>query len=1524
MNVTNTGAGSLVVYCIRLFTGSSFTNTVQNNTIGTAVAPIAETSSATGSRLIGLYSQSGINIVTGNTVGYLSTNAPNVGLTSAASVIGLWSDDTSATVGNNISQNTVRFLSNSAAAAAVTVTGLHYNGSTTGTHNVQRNFIHSLSTASTSATAIVNGIAVQAGATTYKNNMVVLGNDMTANSPQINGILEPAGTDNFYNNSVYVGGTAVAAGTANSFAFQSSVITNVRNFRDNIFYNARSNGPATGKHYAIRVGGTAPNPAGLTSNNNILLANGIGGFTGLFNALDQATIANWQSATGQDLNSYALDPQYLAPTAATPDLHINPSVTTPIEGNGFLIAAVTDDFDGQVRSGLTPTDIGADAGIFLGVDLAPPTITYTALVNTSSTTNRTLATTITDLSGVPTAGIGLPVIYYRKGSIDPYVANQCVFVSGSSYDCVIDYSLVTGGSVVAGDLIQYYVAAQDTPGNVTTSPSAGASGFTANPPAAATPPTPPASYLIATALSGSLTVGSGGNYSSLTNAGGLFEAINNNVLSGNLTIDIISDLAAETGVVALNQWIEEGVGGYTLLLRPSGAPRVVSGTSTVSGLINLNGADRVTIDGSLTAGTDRSLTLTNLNTAGVVVWIRSTSTGDGAGNNTVKNCLIAGSTGTTTIGGVLASGSVLGGDAEAPNSNNTIQNNVFTKVQNAMYLRGGGVSLDQNWLVTGNTMGSAVVAEKLGFRGMLIGNSESFTVSNNTILGVVSSASSTATMQGIQVALAVNGGTITGNTISDIKQINTGGWGSAGILLGASNAAAGVTVLNNLIWDVASFGFNGVGSADNGYGLVVATGSGYNIYANSIQLNTDQTAATGITAAVNILSTVTAPAAVDLRDNILASIQTVGTRYGVLCSAPATVFANINYNDYFAQNVGFLGGAQATLGAWQTATGQDANSLAVDPLVVSATDLHLQLTSPMLNAGTALASVTVDFDNDPRPPTSPDIGADEIVQADLAITKDDGVGSVLPGGTVTYTIVASNTAAGSNNAPGSVVADTFPAILSCSTTCVGTGGGTCTAGPILTDINDTVNLPAGGSVTYTAVCSVSPSASGSITNTATVTAPVGIPDPALANNSATDVDIVGTITADLAITKTDGVTSAIPGNSVTYTIVASNTGPQPAPSATVADTFPAACTSVPWTCAGAGGGTCTASGSGNINDTVNLPTGGSVTYTATCTIDASATGSLSNTATVASAIFDPNLANNSATDTDALAPTADLAITKTDGVTVVSPGTNTTYTIVASNSGPSSAPTAAVVDNFPAACTSVNWTCAGSGGGTCTASGSGNINQSANLPSGGSVTFTAVCAISGSATGTLSNTATIGVGVNDPNTANNSATDVDSLSNVIFIDGFESGDTSQWSIVVPLTLTVYNSQPIVHDASSTAFDYDFAALVSGAELAPSAIAFVTDPAGRPLFQIAARRVGADSPLEWTLEVMGSGRSSWVEVAEVGQQVRIEWSGADQSNLGHVAVWLDGRLALWVDGFAPTTAPAAVKMLRGPAAAPGTE
>jgi len=446
--------------------------------------------------------------------------------------------------------------------------------------------------------------------------------------------------------------------------------------------------------------------------------------------------------------------------------------------------------------------------------------------------------------------------------------------------------------------------------------------------------------------------------------------------------------------------------------------------------------------------------------------------------------------------------------------------------------------------------------------------------------------------------------------------------------------------------------------------------------------------------------------------------------------------------------------------------------------------------------GTLSNTATVTIAGDPNAANNSATDTDTLTpQSDLAVTNIDGVTTATPGGSVTYTITASN--AGPSNAPGATLADTFPASETCTWTCVGAGGGTCTASGA-GNINDTVNLPSGGSITYTASCAISAAATGTLSNTATVAAPAGVTDPTPGNNSATDNDTLAP-SADLAITKTDGVTTATPGGSVIYTITASNAGPSNAPGSTVADTFPAAETCT-WTCVGASGGTCTASGNGNINDTASLPASGSITYTASCSISASASGSLTNTATVAApaGVTDPTPGNNSATDTDVLGASADLSIINTDSVTTATPGGSVTYTITASNAGPSNAPGSTVADTFPASLT-CSWTCAGAGGGTCTASGNGNINDTASLPAGGSITYTASCSISASASGSLTNTATVAApaGVTDPTPGNNSATDTDVLgaSADLSIINTDSVTTATPGGSVTYTITASNAGP---------------------------------------------------------------------------------------------------------------------------------
>ncbi len=125
--------------------------------------------------------------------------------------------------------------------------------------------------------------------------------------------------------------------------------------------------------------------------------------------------------------------------------------------------------------------------------------------------------------------------------------------------------------------------------------------------------------------------------------------------------------------------------------------------------------------------------------------------------------------------------------------------------------------------------------------------------------------------------------------------------------------------------------------------------------------------------------------------------------------------------------------------------------------------------------------------------------------ADLAISKSNGQNTVVAGSQITYTTLASNL--GGNNAVGGTLVDSFPPELSCTWTCVGLAGGVCT-GAGSGSVNDSVSLPAGGSVIYTAHCLVSAQAAGSISSSASVAPPSGVTDPLLGNNSVTDTDNV--------------------------------------------------------------------------------------------------------------------------------------------------------------------------------------------------------------------------------------------------------------------------------------------------------------------------------------------------------------------------------------------------------------------------------
>ncbi len=447
--------------------------------------------------------------------------------------------------------------------------------------------------------------------------------------------------------------------------------------------------------------------------------------------------------------------------------------------------------------------------------------------------------------------------------------------------------------------------------------------------------------------------------------------------------------------------------------------------------------------------------------------------------------------------------------------------------------------------------------------------------------------------------------------------------------------------------------------------------------------------------------------------------------------------------------------------------------------------------------------------------------------ADLAVNiTDNSGGTEIPGNTYTYTVTVSNS--GPNPVTGATLASDFGTKLtgvSYSVTGTSNGASDTTHTSGTGNINDSVNLPVGGAITYSVVGTVLPSATGTLTTTATVTAPSGITDPNTSNNVSTDTRTLGNSSqADLQITNTEDATTYAAGTNVTYTIVATNAGPGNVTGASIADTFPANLTGVAYTVTTTGGASDTthaASGTGNLGESVNLPVGSTITYVVTGSIPSSnATGTLSDTATIAvpGGVTDPVAGNNSATATASIVKVADLAVTNTTTTTSpVNAGGAVNYTVIVSNSGPSDITGATVTDTLPSSLTGMTYTVTSAGGAVDTtnaSSGSGSLAETVNLPSGSSLTYVLNGTVASSAaSGTLVTTASVSApsGSSDPNTGNNSASNTLTISHpsadlsVVLTDN--SGGTEIPGNTYTYTVAVANTGPNAVTGATVTADF---------------------------------------------------------------------------------------------------------------------
>ncbi len=364
--------------------------------------------------------------------------------------------------------------------------------------------------------------------------------------------------------------------------------------------------------------------------------------------------------------------------------------------------------------------------------------------------------------------------------------------------------------------------------------------------------------------------------------------------------------------------------------------------------------------------------------------------------------------------------------------------------------------------------------------------------------------------------------------------------------------------------------------------------------------------------------------------------------------------------------------------------------------------------------------------------------------ADLQLTKAATPTSVDVGGEVTYTLIATN--AGPDTVKGATVTDQLPAgetYVSNDAGCTDVGQTvSCSLGDLLDDATRTIQIVVRIELAL---------ADETVTNTAQATSET--PDPDEADNTA-EAEITVAPAADLGLTKTvviegEGATLALPGEA-TYTLTVANAGPDPAGEVLVSDTLPAGESFL------ASDSGCTVAGQTVSCALGELADGEARTIHLTVSVGVSlGERTVTNTATVYSATFDPNPANNTASASLQTGPAADVAIEKTGPASVVS-GASITWTLKVTDNGPSTAQQVIVEDPLPSG---VTLTGATSTQGACQSTGDVLRCELGTLAAGAGAEVKPTGTVTATS-GTLSNTATVTALEPDPDPANNSSTTI--------------------------------------------------------------------------------------------------------------------------------------------------------------------
>ncbi|MCX6307164.1 MAG: T9SS type A sorting domain-containing protein [Bacteroidetes bacterium] len=947
-----------------------------------------------------------------NTINNLSSTG------TGGTVIGINCSNTSTAI--NISGNVINTLSTTNTTGVVS--GISIGGAAN--TSIFKNKIYDLS--GNQAGSIINGINITSGSTlNIYNNLI---GDLRATAATglnaINGINASAtSTYNVYYNSIYLNATSSSATTFGNSCMTFSSTATALNSRNNILVNlstpglngtnVATNGIAACLRRSTGTTGTIPGNYSLTSNNNDFWCNPTSGTNNhLVYCEGTSTVTNPYNTmpalkaffSTRDQASFAENPNFLGTTGSAANfLHISTLTATQLESGGGTIATVTTDYDGDYRFGDpsyvgtgTAPDVGADEFAGIPSDLTAPAITSITLVgNSCNLTSRNVTAIISDASGVDNASFK-PRIYFRKNAIAYFSAPGTLTsgtVNSGTWTFTITYATLSG--VTTTDVIDYFIVAQDALVNVGGVPAAGLVLSNVN--TVTSPPTAPLTYSIQNALSGDYNVGSGQTYTTITAA---IAAYNSSCMAGAVTFLLTDASYTEAAAMTINANADASPANI-LTIKPLLANTTIGVTGgSVTAVFILNGADYVTIDGSInntvnaccSVPATRDLTITNANSGvtSAVIWLQ-TNVLDGATNNIIKNCNLVGNSNITTLFGAGSGSSSIGlSSLGTGNNNNAFINNNISKTQYGLYSQGASAAAKNSGNVFSLNLMNTATPNNVAKGGIVTGFENNLTISCNQVDGIVQTSSPdvfgiTLGVQGISTSSfsgnEVTNATVAKNLIGSIR--NTGTFSACGICVAPATTGNNL-IANNMLSGVSANGTTG----DFGVGIFIGGGSGSTtqVYYNTVTMVGTQTGGNDKSYCLAIGGS---NPTVDVRNNILVNTQNNGTGSNYALAYGYTPFTNLtsSNNDLYvtADATHFIGATasisaptnQATLLNLQTATGKDGASVNILPIFAGPADLRLvPATNTLLNDLGIPVSVTDDIECETRSAT-PDMGADE-------------------------------------------------------------------------------------------------------------------------------------------------------------------------------------------------------------------------------------------------------------------------------------------------------------------------------------------------------------------------------------------------------------------------------------------------------------------------------------------------------------------------------------------------------------------